>query len=200
MSKTGSPLHGRDAAMAALARWAARKSALDAERSALIVAAWNAGERVIANLHRAAGVSRDTVYADLAAAGIDYKTKGDDPRIARVLAAVTALSAALAPGALTPPLFWKTPATLNPLIGNALLALAGGAGPGLVPAVRDVLAAQELLVPEDQEALRPFLHEVGEAFAQYAVPLLPVRPSPRPGNPLLRAATRPAGRLPEAGN
>ena len=197
MGETDASPTPRATAVASLADWGRRNATIDDELAPLVAAVWNSGERNVSKIARIAGVKRDRVYAALRVAGIEPVGKGDDPRVARILAAVTALSAALVPGALNPALFWKTPAILNPLIGNALLALAGGAGPDqLVPAVQQVLVAADQLVPEDREALRTVLRELGEAFADYGVRLSPVRPSPRPGNPLLRAATRPAGRLP----
>ena len=202
MGTTRTPSTARAAAVAALCDWGRRNATIDDELPPLVAAVWNSGERNVSEIARAAGVKRDRVYAALRAAGIEPVGKGDDPRITRILAAITELSAALAPGALNPALFWKTPATLNPLIGNALLALAKAAGPDqLVPALQQVQAAADQLVPEDREALRPVLQELGEAFARYVVSQPGrVQPSPRPGNPLLRAATRSAGHLPGGGS
>ena len=44
-------------------------------RPRLIAAAWRAGARTIASLARAANVSRDNVYADLAFEGINYRDR-----------------------------------------------------------------------------------------------------------------------------
>jgi transcriptional regulator of acetoin/glycerol metabolism len=54
-----------------LATWRARRDGLTAERAAAIATAWLAGETNVAKLAREAGVSRDTVYADLRSQGIE---------------------------------------------------------------------------------------------------------------------------------
>jgi RNase adapter protein RapZ len=59
----------RRGALHALAHWARQHHR---SRSRLISAAWRAGEHNIAALARTAGVSRDTVYSDLAEEGVDY--------------------------------------------------------------------------------------------------------------------------------
>jgi hypothetical protein len=76
---------GRSEALTALKDWAARRSQIEAERARLTAAARNAGARTIAELARAAGVSRDTVYADLSQQGIDYHNKDADPRLTRLV-------------------------------------------------------------------------------------------------------------------
>ncbi|WP_445528178.1 hypothetical protein [Streptomyces cyslabdanicus] len=55
----------RGTALAALRGWAARRDRLAANRANLMAAAWWAGTRTIAELARAADVSRDTVYDEL---------------------------------------------------------------------------------------------------------------------------------------
>ncbi len=66
------PSTPREAALQALRQWAGQQTQI---RPRLTAAAWRAGTRTIASLARAAGVSRDTVYADLAAEGIDYRDR-----------------------------------------------------------------------------------------------------------------------------
>ncbi|GAA3702308.1 hypothetical protein GCM10022224_080120 [Nonomuraea antimicrobica] len=68
----GPPPGPREAALRALANWAASQKQV---RPRLTAAAWRAGEHNIRALARAAGVARDTVYADLAAEGIDYRDR-----------------------------------------------------------------------------------------------------------------------------
>lgn len=60
----------RPAALAALHRWATEQATA---RPRLVAEAWAAGCTNVAELARTAGVSRDTIYADLTAAGIDYQ-------------------------------------------------------------------------------------------------------------------------------
>ncbi|MEU4834125.1 RNase adapter RapZ [Streptosporangium sp. NPDC023615] len=73
-NQTPDPLPGdaRQAALRALATWAQQQTHI---RPRLTAAAWRAGTHTIATLARTAGVSRDTVYADLASQGIDYRDR-----------------------------------------------------------------------------------------------------------------------------
>jgi transcriptional regulator of acetoin/glycerol metabolism len=64
-----------DGALADLRDWARRRAALEENRPALMLAAWQAGGRNVAALARAAGVARDTVYADLRRAGIEFYSR-----------------------------------------------------------------------------------------------------------------------------
>ncbi|MFI6513281.1 hypothetical protein ACIBCT_37245 [Streptosporangium sp. NPDC050855] len=66
------PVNARQAALRALATWAQQQTHI---RPRLTAAAWRAGTHTIATLARTAGVSRDTVYADLASQGIDYRDR-----------------------------------------------------------------------------------------------------------------------------
>lgn len=66
------PTGPREAALRALATWAQQQTRI---RPRLIAAAWRAGTRTVATLARAADVARDTVYADLASEGIDYRDR-----------------------------------------------------------------------------------------------------------------------------
>ncbi|WP_431981446.1 hypothetical protein [Streptomyces qinglanensis] len=63
------------ASLAALKGWAARRDRLPEQRADLLAAAWWSGWRNVAELARTADVSRDTVYDDLRARGIDPKDK-----------------------------------------------------------------------------------------------------------------------------
>jgi transcriptional regulator of acetoin/glycerol metabolism len=58
-------------ALTGLADLAEHRARVDAARPRLLLGAWDAGCRNIALLARTAGVSRDTVYKDLAANGVD---------------------------------------------------------------------------------------------------------------------------------
>jgi hypothetical protein len=62
----------RGQALAALRAWASNQRPA---RPNLVAAAWRAGARNVAELARAADVSRDTIYADLAGQGIDYRDR-----------------------------------------------------------------------------------------------------------------------------
>ncbi|MEU7802685.1 hypothetical protein AB0B10_25835 [Micromonospora arborensis] len=62
----------RASALAELQRWAQHQANA---RPRLIADAWHAGCRNVAELARTAGCSRDTVYADLTAQGIDYSDR-----------------------------------------------------------------------------------------------------------------------------
>ncbi|SEB31382.1 hypothetical protein SAMN04490357_0155 [Streptomyces misionensis] len=69
------PTDVRGAALAALRGWATRRDRLADNRADLMAAAWWAGTRTIAELARAADVSRDTVYDDLRARGVEPTDK-----------------------------------------------------------------------------------------------------------------------------
>ncbi|MEU8851952.1 hypothetical protein AB0C70_38305 [Streptomyces sp. NPDC048564] len=80
MDSTGDPLDTeptdvRGAALAALRGWATRRDRLADNRADLMAAAWWAGTRTVAELARAADVSRDTVYDDLRARGVEPTDK-----------------------------------------------------------------------------------------------------------------------------
>jgi UPF0042 nucleotide-binding protein len=66
------PQSPQEAALRALIQWATSQKDV---RPRLTAAAWRAGERNIRAIARAAGVSRDTVYADLESQGIDYRDR-----------------------------------------------------------------------------------------------------------------------------
>ncbi|HEX6340610.1 hypothetical protein [Umezawaea sp.] len=68
----------RVAALAALIGWADRRERLSADRADLVAAAWRTGTRNVAELARLARVSRDTVYADLAARDVAVGDRAAD--------------------------------------------------------------------------------------------------------------------------
>ncbi|MGW2748088.1 hypothetical protein [Streptomyces sp. NPDC001450] len=74
-----SPEAVRRASLGALRGWAARRDSLAEDRRDLMAAAWWAGNRNIAELARTADVSRDTVYDDLSARGIETSDKTSEP-------------------------------------------------------------------------------------------------------------------------
>jgi len=65
----------RIAALSELIAWAERRERLSEDRADAVAAAWRTGTRTIAELARLARVSRDTVYADLAARAIDVGSR-----------------------------------------------------------------------------------------------------------------------------
>ncbi|MFE2889648.1 hypothetical protein [Streptomyces sp. NPDC059272] len=67
----------RGTALTALQGWAARRDRMADDRADLMAAAWWSGTRTVAELARAADVSRDTVYDDLRARGIEPTTDKD---------------------------------------------------------------------------------------------------------------------------
>ncbi|MBC2879808.1 MULTISPECIES: hypothetical protein [Streptomyces] len=71
MDNDDSTDHGRTLALRALAEWPGRRDRLPTERADLVVTAWRAGARTVAELARVADVSRDVIYSDLRTAGID---------------------------------------------------------------------------------------------------------------------------------
>lgn len=177
-------------AVADLEAFADRVAGLDAERRALIAAAWNANERNITTLARAAGVHRDVVYGDLRALGIDYINKSDDPYLTRMVQAYVQLAQQFdARSALSQP-------TRDAF--GAVLAVAGSYMVSLQPrelakAIQQVLEAP--VADTDREGLGPLLEELRTAWTQFAVRLAPVRTSPRPGamsSTVVRPADYPA--------
>ncbi|OXM60946.1 hypothetical protein [Amycolatopsis sp. KNN50.9b] len=73
------PADLRGAALTALRGWAARRDRLAEDRADLMAAAWWSGTRTVAELARAGDVSRDTVYGDLRARGIEPTDKTAQP-------------------------------------------------------------------------------------------------------------------------
>ena len=65
----------RIAALSELIAWAERRERLSEDRADAMAAAWRTGTRNVAELARLARVSRDTVYADLAARSIDVGSR-----------------------------------------------------------------------------------------------------------------------------
>jgi len=72
---TYDPEPARRAALAALSRWPARRDRLPEERADLVATAWHTGARTVSHLAATADVDRSTIYADLAARGIDAKNR-----------------------------------------------------------------------------------------------------------------------------
>lgn len=68
------PETARLASLSALRAWARQRDRMPEQRAALLVASWSVGERNVRELARIADVSRQTVYDDLRAAGIDPST------------------------------------------------------------------------------------------------------------------------------
>lgn len=142
-------LQTKAAAGAALNEWGARHEALEGRRRPLVAAAWRAGERNISALATLARVTRDTIYADLRATGIDPKVRDD--REGAVYAAVRDVAQLLAPGSKLNP---QTVARLAGPIGAAAATLAaGGSLPHVLDAARDLLDAAETAAPPDRLAI-----------------------------------------------
>jgi len=76
----------RAAAMAALTDWGQVSDEVTAKRRALIVDAYAAGLPVT-EIAKAAGVTRDTVYADLLRAGVEFYDQAAARRLAAQLRA-----------------------------------------------------------------------------------------------------------------
>jgi DNA-binding phage protein len=171
----------RATALAALRDWAGRRAKLEEDRPVLMAGAWNAGARSIAELARAAGVSRDTVYSDLRGQGIDYSNRSQDPRLTRLSQAVAALAMQFAAGN---PLNFKTAAAFIPVVGEAVAATTA---PGLVDAVRKVLAVT--YGSGDEYYLGQYLEELRAALDDYLEPPAAVSPIKR------ILGGRPAGHL-----
>ncbi|MGW1973877.1 hypothetical protein ACWCOY_37260 [Streptomyces tubercidicus] len=67
----------RVTALSALIGWADRRERLSSDRADLMADAWRTGTRSVAELARAARVSRDTVYADLTARGVEVSKRDE---------------------------------------------------------------------------------------------------------------------------
>ncbi|WP_351235522.1 hypothetical protein [Streptomyces sp. NPDC002133] len=65
----------RLAALSELIAWAERRERLSEDRADAVAAAWRTGTRNVAELARLARVSRDTIYADLAARAINLGSR-----------------------------------------------------------------------------------------------------------------------------
>ncbi|WP_399087427.1 hypothetical protein ACGH2B_10785 [Streptomyces sp. BBFR2] len=68
----------RLAALSDLIAWAARRERLSEDRADAVAAAWRTGTRNVAELARLARVTRDTIYADLAARNIDRGSREEE--------------------------------------------------------------------------------------------------------------------------
>ncbi len=73
----------QDAALAALRSLAVQRDAMPATRADLLAAAWWAGTRNVAELAREADVSRDIVYSDLRARGVEPTDRAVGETVAR---------------------------------------------------------------------------------------------------------------------
>ncbi|MBF9068174.1 hypothetical protein [Streptacidiphilus fuscans] len=166
MNNTDSP-SARAAALDALKDWADRRANMEPERQQLVVNAWNVGARTIAELARAAGVTRDTVYSDLRAAGIDYSNKDYDPRLTRLVKAVAQMAMAFNPDTK---IGVQTRADYGPAMAEAAALLVHFQGPDLVGAVGRVLSLSPH-GPEDQAMLKPQIDELAAAYSAYLNPL-----------------------------
>jgi len=152
----------RASALAGLRGWAERRAQLEEDRPALMAAAWEAGARSVAELARSAGVSRDTVYADLRRKGINYHNRDQDPRLARLVRAVAELAKRFfSPGN---PFSQETIAEFGPAMGGAASLLVSFENPELVRAVRGVLAAS---CGDVERYLGPYLDELRAALDDY---------------------------------
>ncbi|AWW43304.1 MULTISPECIES: hypothetical protein [Streptomyces] len=80
-------------ALSALIGWAERRERLASDRADLMADAWRTGTRSVAELARLARVSRDTVYADLAARGIDVSKRDEQHIIGSLTGQGTPLNA-----------------------------------------------------------------------------------------------------------
>jgi len=173
----------RERCLQELRDWAARRAALDEDRPALMAGAWQAGVRSVAALARAAGISRDTVYADLRRQGIDYFNRDQDPRLTRLVRAVAALAMQFQPGH---PFSRETLAAFTPALGEAAALLVSFQSPELVEAVEKVLAVS--YASRDEQYLGSYLAELRAALDDYLrSPAIP------PFKRVMRG--RPAGRL-----
>lgn len=132
------------AALHALTTWARQHRTI---RPRLVAAAWRAGVRNIRGIARAAEVSRDTIYSDLTAEGIDYRDRtaaaAPDPHPAvttRPAGSYTVQVVITTYGTLH-----RTPPDETALVVNLTSALRN---PPEDPAVRERLAQLDGLHPE----------------------------------------------------
>lgn len=163
----------RGAVLADLRDWAERRAKLDEDRPVLMAAAWNVGARSIAELARTAGVTRDTVYADLRRQGINYHHRSQDPRLTRLVQAVAALAMQFNPGNS---LSRETAAAFGAPLSEAAALLVSFQGPDLVEAVRKVLGV--IYENGDEHYLGPYVEELHAALEGYLQAAAP-QPSPR---------------------
>nr|WP_240979962.1 hypothetical protein [Streptomyces sp. HNM0574] len=134
--------------MSELVAWAARRERFSADRAAAVAAAWRTGTRNVAELARLARVSRDTVYADLAARGVDRDAPAEETPAAPAageppLRADTVRHLAGVADSVVRPAYARAPD--DPLVGVALAATRAlgtvadvleppsGQGPGWTP-------------------------------------------------------------------
>jgi hypothetical protein len=156
----------RRSALAALRGWATRRDQLPARRADLLAAAWWSGNRNVAELARSADVSRDTVYDDLRARGIDPTDRRtapqSPPRYAPLAPAAVDELADLAGSVVAPAMLTQEP---GPLPQTAWALAAGLARIAVLcdddfPAWAREEAAQDLVA-----RLRTALRHAHEAAA-----------------------------------
>ena len=155
----------RDEALRALSRWARQRAALDSSRQTLVVAAWRAGEHNVAELARAAGVARDTIYSDLKEADLVVLNK--DPAITGVIQALTQVVMAFNPGN------GFDGRTVSRLGGPVLFAantMKNGTTQELCATVRDILDAPPP-APGDVGNIGPLLANLRDQFRAYEASL-----------------------------
>ncbi|WP_329456227.1 hypothetical protein [Streptomyces sp. NBC_01497] len=156
----------RIAALSELIAWAERRERLSEDRADAVAAAWRTGTRNVAELARLARVSRDTVYADLAARAIDLDSRERDAPDSRKVSGVplrgdSVRTVAKIADAVAVPAFTHAPE--DPLV-RATLAATRALG----------IVADVLEPPRDQgpgwtprETL-PGLESEGEALADHS--------------------------------
>jgi hypothetical protein len=156
----------RITALSALFGWAERREHLATDRADLVADAWRAGTRSVVELARAARVSRDTIYADLAARGVEVSKRGEatvGPLTGRgaPLNAGSVRAVSRIADAVTRPAYAHDPA--DP-VARAALAASGALG-----AVADVLDPPGDQGPgwEPKDTL-PHLAEQGQAVSHQA--------------------------------
>ncbi|MGI5248489.1 hypothetical protein [Actinacidiphila glaucinigra] len=156
----------RVTALSALIGWAERRERIASDRADLVADAWRTGTRSVMELARAARVSRDTVYADLAARGIDVSRRGErhtGPLTGRgaPLDAESVRAVARIADAVTRPAYAHDPA--DP-VTRAALAASGALG-----AVADVLDPPADQGPGwDPKDTLPHLAERGQTVSHQA--------------------------------
>jgi DNA-binding phage protein len=131
--------------LTALRDWATQRRKLEEDRPRLVAAAWMVGARSVAELARASGLSRDTIYSDLQASGIDYFNKSQDPAMTRLRKAVAQLAMQFNDGN---PFSFKTRAAYGPPVAVAAALLVSFEDDELVEPVRAIL---RLTAPSERD-------------------------------------------------
>ena len=109
-------IDAKQATLDALSGWASRRDQ-QSERADLLAAAWWAGNRNVAELARATGVSRQTIYSDLNSRGIDPAVRdvpaAERPRYAPLRHESVDELATRMEAVLLPPMLGEDPALLE---------------------------------------------------------------------------------------